>query len=166
MPITSNILKKYLNPVFIETGSGLGYGIQAAIDAGFKLIYSTDTSLQSYEHCYNRFFKILHKNLELIHSKSTVWMEMLLNDLNRECTFWLDAHNENDYPVLSELDEIAKNSIKTHTILIDDLRMFPTDKNGLTIEQIKAKILSINPDYEFSYENGHIENDILVAKIK
>ena len=32
MPITNDVLKKYLNPVFIETGSGMGDGIRAALD--------------------------------------------------------------------------------------------------------------------------------------
>ena len=34
--------KKYLNPVFIETGSLQGKGIQAAIDAGFQKVISIE----------------------------------------------------------------------------------------------------------------------------
>lgn len=164
MPITANILKKYLNPVFIETGSGLGDGIQSALDAGFRNIWSIESSKESFLHCCQRFE--FEDKVGLLHCDTVEGIYRLSERHNFRCTFWLDAHNEGDYPVLRELDEIAHCPIKTHTILIDDIRMFPEDKNGLTVDQIKAKILEINPNYEFSYENGHVENDILVAKIK
>lgn len=163
MPINANTLKKYLNPVFIETGSGLGDGIQAAIEAEFNEIWSVDSSYESFNHCANRFKWV--DMVFMIHNDSISGLKEILLSGAVQCTFWLDAHNENDYPVLAEIEQIAKHSIKTHTILIDDLRMFPEDKNGLTVDQIKAKILEINPKYEFSYEDGHVKNDILVAKV-
>ncbi len=32
------------------------------------------------------------------------------------------------------------------------------------MDELKAKLLEINPKYEFSYEDGHVKNDILVAQ--
>jgi hypothetical protein len=164
MPITANILKKYLNPVFIETGSGLGDGIQAALDAGFEEVWSIESSLESYMYCSDKFKGI--SNIGIMHYDSSTGLWWLLDEMdNYQCTLWLDAHNEGDYPVLAELSVICQAFIKTHTILIDDLRMFPEDKNGLTIDQIKEAVLKINPEYKFKYENGHVPNDILVCYI-
>ena len=131
---------------------------------GFDCICSIDTSMESIYNCEKRF----HKNyrVDLIHGNTIDELpKLLMYFLIVEITFWLDAHNENDYPVLAELEVIKQHSIKTHIILIDDLRMFHTDKNGLTLDQIKAKILEINPNYKFSFENGHVKDDILVAKV-
>jgi hypothetical protein len=163
MPTNTNTLKKYLNPIFMETGCGLGDGIQSALNAGFNKVCSLEASMETWLDCVQQF-------------KDNPKVEILLGD-TREClytaisrfmdniTFWLDAHNPNDYPVLAEIDQIGKHYIKTHTILIDDLRMFPEDKNGLTVDQIKEACLKINPDYKFKYEDGHVQNDILVCFI-
>jgi L-rhamnose mutarotase len=65
---------------------------------------------------------------------------------------------------MEELKQIKDHSIKNHTILIDDRRLFGTaDFLDISEDTIKAAILEINPNYQFSYENGFIENDILVA---
>jgi hypothetical protein len=60
-----------------------------------------------------------------------------------------------------------KSSCKNHTILIDDRRLLGTDEfMFITEDQIREKLLEINPDYEITYEDGYQANDIIVARIK
>jgi len=53
MPASTELFQKYPNPVFIETGSCHGTGIQQALDAGFTEIYSIELSSIFYEECLN-----------------------------------------------------------------------------------------------------------------
>lgn len=163
MSASSEVFKKYLNPVFIETGTQTGEGIEMALLAGFKLAYSLEANLELVRFCWDKFNQ--SGIVIIVHGDTRTDLLRLIQPIKETCTFWLDAHNENDYPVIEELDQIDQHPIKTHTILIDDLRMFHTDKNGLTEQKVKDRILQINPEYKFSYEDGYIKNDILVAKI-
>lgn len=164
MPGSKLLFRKYLNPVFIETGCAFGDGIQQARDAGFKLIYSIELHDEALDICRKRFQG--DRTITLIKGDSGIVLGPLLDTIAQPATFWLDGHDEDQYPVLKELEAIKKHWIKTHTIIIDDLRMFDVNKHGLSLEIIKKKILEINPDYEFVLENGHVPNDILVAIIR
>jgi hypothetical protein len=76
---------------------------------------------------------------------------------------------------MDELTAIKNHHIKNHTIMIDDVRLFAdgVDKQiPYKIEDIKNFIVSINPEYKFTYEEGFtdkergIYNDILVAYVE
>ena len=188
MPGSVELFKKYPNRMFIETGSAYGDGIQQALDAGFMNVISIETSQGFYDHCLERFkgdYKV-YVSAEMYagmcreigrkmgaHYQPAVRVVLVHGDSREELkhvkeipfqiTFWLDGHNEDDYPLIAELDAISEHFIKTHTILIDDLRMLDEKKHGLSVEILKAKLLEINPTYQFCFENGHIGNDILVA---
>jgi hypothetical protein len=164
MPGSKLLFSKYMNPVFIETGSAFGDGIQQAKDAGFKTIYSIELHEEAFSSCKKRFSK--DNNITIIRGDSSVALSPLLDKIVQPTTFWLDGHDEDQYPLLKELEAIKKHPIKTHTIIIDDLRMFDENKHGLSLKIIKDKIIEINPHYEFILENGHIPNDILVAIIR
>lgn len=164
MPGSTELFRKYINPLFIETGCGIGDGIQAALDAGFEQVISIELHDDPYNICYNRF--VDNERVRLIKGDSSYILWTLLPEINRRITFWLDGHDEDSYPVLEELEAIRDHRIKTHTILIDDLRMFDINKHHLSIDIIKNSILNINPLYEFALEDGHVPNDILTAIIK
>jgi hypothetical protein len=171
--------EKYMNPVFIETGSYGGDGIVAAMKAGFKRIFSIELSEHYYNICHERYS--MERNVFLYHGDSLDVLPRILKIINEPITFWLDAHFCGDVtgkgkvivPIMEELDIIAQHSIKTHTILIDDMRLV-RDKNsewyremGITfsIEDIENKLLTINPNYNISYISGFVKQDILVAKV-
>ena len=89
---------------------------------------------------------------------------------NKTITFWLDAHYsggqtsffEKKCPILDELNSIKEHIIKEHTILIDDMRLFGTEAHdNIQISEITDLILSINPNYKFTFEG-----DILVAEVQ
>jgi len=164
MPASVELFKKYPNRIFIETGSAYGDGIQQALDAGFENVYSVESSKDCYDHCVERFKDDLGIRVYLVYGDSREELKHVV-EIPFQITFWLDGHNEDDYPLLAELEAINAHPIKTHTILIDDLRMLDEKKHGLSIQILQNKILEINPDYKFRFENGHVVDDILVAYI-
>jgi hypothetical protein len=170
MPASKELFEKYLNPVWIETGSYHGDGIQQAIDAGFKSIYSIELGFELYQRCCARFRDI--PNVILIHGDSHLIMDDLLSTINKPMTFWLDGHfsggdtviGKYNSPLMQELDCIGRHFIKTHTIMIDDLRIWQKGSHGFDVPMLKEKLLLINPDYKLILEEGLIPDDILVAK--
>jgi len=167
----------FINPVFIETGSYAGDGIKAAMKAGFERIFSIELSDHYYNLCQQRYGK--ERNVYLFHGDSTNILPKLLCVLNGPITFWLDAHWCGDVtahidrmpvPLMEELIAIKEHPCKTHTILIDDMRLLRTHdaewkdlKYG--IKEIEDFIMSINPQYTITYGKGVTNDDILIAKV-
>ena len=162
--LSKETLLKYKTKNFIETGTNEGGGCLVAVDCGFEKIFSVE--IMEY------FFKISkerlkhYDNISLFFGKSDEQLRNILSNIKEQSTFWLDAHNPGDCPVIREIKAIAEHDIKNHIILIDDVRVFGTPAHeNITIDQIKVEILKINPDYQFSFDTGCIENDVLVAQI-
>jgi hypothetical protein len=172
MPATASLFKKYLKRVFVETGSYRGDGIQLALDAGFEQVYSIEIAMDLFIQCSFRFAGI--DNIHLFNGDSAVILPSLLNEIEEPVTFWLDGHYpECGYdvmsylsPLLYELEAIKNHKIKTHTILIDDLRLWNKADHGFNTNNLIQKLKEINPDYSFEFEDGHVAKDILVAWMK
>jgi len=182
MPVTSEIFKTHKNnvKVFIETGSYIGDGIQAAIEAGFESIYSIEFYENRLGRCRARFKNVAY--VQILQGNSGEILKTLLDKINEPILFWLDAHYdayipESDnlvpltetQPILQELEAIKNHSIKTHTILIDDRRVFIGDSpvwHNTVESQIVDKLKEINPAYDISFvDSSHFPKDIIVAKI-
>lgn len=100
---------------------------------------------------------------------------------SKKTMFFLDAHvdNENIHnykyrcPLMCELAAIKALSRKDNVICIDDVRIlkenYPWGEGSYGninfIEHIQLFIKTINPKYTFSYLNGHIENDVMIAYV-
>jgi hypothetical protein len=170
MPASKEIFAKYPNQIFIETGSWHGDGIQQALDAGFSEIYSIELSRDLYNLCVERFKD--NPKVHLMQGDSAYVLNNLIPIINQPATFWLDGHYSGgdtalgslNSPLIQELEAIKRSHIKNHTILIDDLRCWVLGQHGFNTEIIKQKCLEINSKYLFTFEDGFIENDILVAK--
>lgn len=190
MPTTSIVFKKYLSDVFVETGSYMGHGIDYALQAGFKNIYSIELSTKYFEFCidkYNTWEKVIKEPELVVYNKEGMFINLVRGDsglvlydviskIDKRITFWLDGHYSGGdtakgiavSPILYELSLIKKHSIQNHIIMIDDLR-------DLNVPPILDRIKEINPSYRFIYEDGVIQdgvkqdyilrNDILVAVI-
>ena len=94
-----------------------------------------------------------------------------LNLINDKILFFLDSHG-NDCPLMEELSAIQELERKDHTILIDDVRIIrgciwgDSRYDSRTFEDVlKNKLLEINPNYEFTYLKGYIDDDVLCARI-
>jgi hypothetical protein len=183
-----NIFIKYPNPVFVETGTFKGNSVKLALEAGFKKVYSIELSDKYFNYSFNRFKD--DKNVFIFQGDSSMILWDVIEQIREPITFWLDGHYSKDdtaigrfcVPLIQELEQIRKHYINTHTIMIDDMRcwvkpkknkqvcpnckLYPCGKYyGFYKGDIITKLLSINPIYQFSYEDGYIENDILIAKI-
>ena len=199
MPIVFD-LEKYLNPVFIETGTYMGSGVRKAIDAGFGEIYSIEIDPKRYESCKKMFKDYSH--VHIIHGDSSIELPKLIKNLpDKRITFWIDAHycGDGSYladkwsPIKEEIDAIKNHPIKNHTILIDDWRCMDNTHIDYTwqqqvrrnnyslhmVDQSRGKevgflgkekcfkiLKEINENYQFTFENGEVENDVLVCIIK
>ncbi|MEM7063916.1 MAG: hypothetical protein AAF572_12215 [Cyanobacteria bacterium P01_B01_bin.77] len=173
MPIQFE-LERYMNPVFVETGTYKGHGISAALAAGFSKVYSIEVSKDFYDNAVQKFkSEIAQGIVEIILGDSLSCLPKVISGIDSNITFWLDAHTtlgyqgEKSCPLYEELDAISTHPIKNHTILVDDLRLLSQDGWGASVSQSKImkKIQNINSNYSLTYENGKIENDVLAAFI-
>jgi hypothetical protein len=161
------------NKYFIETGSYYGQGIQLALNSGlFEEIYSIELAPHFYEHCKKLF--AYRRNVKLFLGNSGEVLPQILAQIDAPATFWLDGHYSSDNtakgitnnPILDELESIKNHPIKTHTLMIDDVRLFGTSEfDYIEIDEIKQKVLEINPAYKITFINGTVPNDILVAMV-
>ena len=175
MPVNKRILTKYPNPVFVETGTYLGAGVKAALSAGFKEVRSIEVLEKRYEEA-----KVKFKNRKTVHlylGDSVKILDQVISSVESRMTFWLDAHysgegsgtgdGETYCALLGELDAIKNHPIKDHTILIDDRRCMTEKKHfdSISEDDVRKKLLEINPNYRISYEDGFVADDIIVARI-
>lgn len=174
MPFVSELLK-YSNDYFIETGTYQGDTLDIIKNSNkFKYLYSIELSDVFYNNCINRF--INDNNIKIFKGNSRYDLFKIIFNINTNITFWLDGHwsgvpdvgcdKELLCPVLYELEQIRKHHINTHTIIIDDIRLMDGSHFEVTVEQIKQKILKINPNYKLVFYNDVCaHNDILVAYV-
>ncbi len=167
--------KAHLNPHFVETGTLYGDGIWQALRDGFPEIHSVEFDLGWVTQAREKFSE--HPNVYVWHKDSGKQLYEVIKNIDGQITFWLDAHNGwnnpidgKNTPLLAELDQIKLHKIKTHTIMIDDMHCCNTVLfDYLTIEQISAKVLEINPAYQISFEpggnGGEYPKNVLVATV-
>jgi hypothetical protein len=188
MPLTPELLRKYKNDYFVETGTYLGDGVRAALAAGFSQIASIEIAAELFR--INREAFRENKNVRLSLGNSEAILLKVIRRIKKPITFWLDAHYSggitgkgmSNSSVMKELEIIGRHPIKTHTILIDDIRhfgknyLFHDDLKALTeeerkvflfedieVEDLQKALMKINPDYQFRFEDGNTRADILAA---
>ena len=184
MPIKFDLSKYNNNRIFIETGTYMGQGVIQALNAGFKEVISIELDEKRFKRAEKIFEK--KKNVRIVHGNSGEELPKILKDINEPVTFFLDAHYCGEpisagvaiadkwCPMNEELEAILNSPIKTHTILIDDIRCIdlqhidkktqkPVGFPGK--ENLLKKLKEINPDYTISYLPGYIPNDVLLARV-
>jgi hypothetical protein len=100
----------------------------------------------------------------------------IVAQLTEPAVFWIDAHISGNYgdqiaekncPIYEELEAIDASTIRTHTLIVDDLACF--DKaahDNIPLRAVQEKILSINSKYQFEFVDSHLPSNIMVAYIK
>jgi hypothetical protein len=158
------VLKKYLSPVFVETGTNTGEGIQTALDVGFDRIYSIESDKKLLRQARKRFSG--NERVSILQGDSPRGLSVVGQRLSRSCTFYLDAHSIERNPLLEELEVLSRLPCRTHTLLIDDVRMFGSlDWHGLKKQTVLEAVWNINKRYRISYEDTrHAAMDLLVAQ--
>lgn len=170
--LKKEVLSKYLNPIFCETGTATGSGVKLALECGFKEIYSIE--IDPDRQIQNEFNFSSYSNVHLITGDSSEWLEKIVEKLvSEKVTFFLDGHWDGGVagvekcPLFNELSAIKKYYTKGSVIMLDDVRLWGQKGSnwgeGISEEKIKEILLQINPDFKFTYEDGWVKSDILVA---
>lgn len=166
-----NNFNMFPNPDFVETGTYVGRGVQAALESGvFNYITSIELSKKYYEYSSRLFVNV--PNVRILNGDTRLLLWPLIKNIHNNITFWLDGHwsgedtakGDEPFPLMDELNAIEKHPMKTHTILIDDVRLFE-EQFGLSKDIVEKKLLSINPKYKLTYLSGYVPDDVLVARI-
>ena len=176
--ISKELLTSFNKNIFIEAGTHKGGTVELALSCGFKKIYSCEPALARYEFCKDKFTKEIEQGIVYIEPKpSKDFFRDILPDIKEESVFWLDSHKDDnvsgleklpDCPIFDELKEIKKHEIKSHVILIDDIRIFRSGVGwgrAINLIDIEKELLSINKNYKISYRDGRVPNDILVCEL-
>jgi len=178
MPLTREVLQKYVSPVFFETGTSEGEAVSLALECGFKRAYSVECNMIKFGKCQKKFAD--YPQVSLFFGDSSQCVPDMLSRFSGPATFWLDSHFSyspidpkpiaDSCPVLSEIRAIAKHpDRRDHTIMVDDFRYFRrggipqwnmVDEAGImsALEQVFGEAFS------YTFEDGYEKDDILVAK--
>lgn len=146
---------KFDHNIFFETGTHHGDGVIKALKLRFNKVLSVEIDQTYFLECYDKFTEqIIDGKVHLFFGDSNVWMNYMLKLIKSPALFWLDGHPDgiSGNPLWEELECIKSHSIKNHTILIDDIPIYFDPK------QVENKLLEINPNYNFTYENAIDEN--------
>lgn len=143
------LFKKYKgnHKLFFETGTHKGDGVQNALNIGFEEVVSIEILPELYEGCVKRF-KDSNK-IHLFLGDSNERMEEMLELIKEPSLIFLDGHFDNGVPLWKELEILKNHSIKNHTIIVDDVPNYFGNGN-----KVKEKLLEINPNYNFTYEDS------------
>lgn len=163
MPLDANTLARFKNRVFVETGTGPGFGIKAALAVGFERIISIELDEEIYKRGVEKFAE--NPQVEIVHGDSSRVLGRIIKEVQEPITFWLDAHgksgdttpNLSRKPLLSELEAIAcHNYRESHTLLIDDYDLVTSPKWSphLTEESVRERLTAINPRFLLSRVDG------------
>lgn len=168
-------LHRFPNRIFVESGTYLGEGVEDALSSGFQKVLSFEVVESLVERARTKFADRGNDVVDIIQDTSAN-MFPYIESIHEPITFWLDGHWSNNEetgfkdvycPILLELDAIAKHSIKTHSILIDDVRLFGTwEFDHISVETVIKKLLEINPAYKIEFLDGYCPKDILCASIQ
>jgi len=139
----------------IETGTYNGVGVSCAIKAGFDKVISFEIVKEVQDKNIEKFKDYNNVTLITASSSSNKFKELVLS-LNESCVFWLDAHKmcpngiiPDDYPLIEELKAISKSKF-SHTVLMDDYRLFP--RYGVYIDDVKKYLTKEGIDYIITRE--------------
>jgi hypothetical protein len=179
MPFIPELLN-FLSDTFVETGTFQGETLNIIAQSNVSKIISLELSDVFVNSCRKRFEN--NPNIFIYKGNSKYDLYDKIKDIDSKITFWLDSHWSGTpdvgcdpvtiCPVLEELDQIKQHSIKTHTIMIDDIRLMNNSDNKyegfpVKIDQILTKLYEINPNYQIKYFDDYCaKNDVLVAYIQ
>jgi hypothetical protein len=120
-------------PIFIETGTAFGQTVHNMLPY-FDKIYSIELNIGFYQKAISNFVNC--NNVSIYFGDSSRILAKILKEIDENIIFFLDAHSsgydsirgKKDVPVLEELSSIVDNVKKESIIIIDDYRLFSTNK--------------------------------------
>jgi len=160
--VVIDYIKKHSADVFIETGTYKGKMVYAVMPY-VKEIYSIELDQGYRERAQNKFAG--YPNIHILNGQSGQVLPTILNNINKPCLFWLDAHYsggstakaEIETPIMQEMQCILNHpKAEEHIILIDDARCFTGENDYPTIGSLKQFIRNIHSDWFFEVKDDII----------
>lgn len=172
LPPNYNLLSKYPNTYYIETGCWTGDSMQIAIQAkAFSMFIGIESDPEKVRVTKDRFR--YNKAVSIIQGDSGTDLILVLNHIKVPATILLDAHDSliegeiehpNPFPLLQELKQISENPVKTHTIIIDDILHLTHPRiTGWGLEHIYSAIYNISSNYNIILIANPVKNNMLIA---
>lgn len=161
--VKQRVLKEYAEKydlkILVETGTKFGDMVYAMKDV-FDTIYSIELGQDLHEHAKRRFRK--ERNIILIQGDSAEQLENLVEELDQPVLFWLDGHYSGGVtamgsqvtPIFKELNYIFRDKNPGHVIIIDDARLFRSDPDYPSMDELyefinsKANYLQITEEHD------------------
>lgn len=171
-PLFSVLRRAYKIDTAVETGTFNG-ATSISLSFIFDQVHTIEIVDSTFSDAYSRL-----KNYSNIHchlGSSEKVLYLLLPALqDQRVLFYLDAHWENYWPLLDELEEISKTHKDNCIIVIDDFKVpgrsdIPYDAYGsheCSHEYVKAKLSKVFTSYTFHYiipENPQLSRAKFVA---
>ncbi len=176
--LNKKILAAYHNDVFIETGTGHGEGVKAALASGFVEIHSIEADKKRFDTARQMF--ATEPSVTIYFGSSEDILESVLRTIDCPVTFWLDAVTSytqssqgaisdtiSPAPIIQELSIIAAHPVRTHTILINNMEDYAKGLkmwHRLTDETVIETMTKEFPKHKFSYGKGGHGRLIYVLK--
>jgi len=161
------LFKDYKFNNFIETGTHTGT-TAFEMSKYFKRVDTIEIAKNLFDHCRSIKEQKQLTNVNLHLGDSSVLLEKILKNLKGESIFFLDGHyshgitgrGNKDVPLLEELKTINSNYNYSSIIIIDDARLFGTDKDEDWLDITESNILKcFNSDKivkSFYYEDRYV----------
>lgn len=130
------IIQQYGTLAFVETGTGLGFGVYHASQFPFQTIISIDIVPDELKRIAPEFGH--DKRIHLVLGKSIDGLREVLPQINVPICFWLDAHYPGSYqhkPYDNEQDERIRLPLEHELRLIKELR--PEGRDVILIDDLR-----------------------------
>lgn len=180
MPLTPDLMREWVRPVFIETGTDKGQAVALALAAGAEQVVSVELNEGLAARVRERYAH--DPRVTILCGDSGELLAKILAELDEPALVWLDAHAvlsdavpRGPAPVLQELAALAAAPRRDHAILIDDIRVFrdgapwrlydAQSMELVTVDELEAGVRAVNSSYQTAYLDAHEPKDILAAWI-
>jgi len=142
------LFKDYKFNNFIETGTHTGT-TAFEMSKYFKRVDTIEIAKNLFDHCKSIKEQKQLTNVNLHLGDSSILLEKIFKNLKGESIFFLDGHyshgitgrGNKDVPLLEELKTINSNYNYSSIIIIDDARLFGTDKDEDWLDITESNIL-------------------------
>lgn len=175
LPPGKDLLKQFPNSWYVETGSWEGASIDLAYQAGFRRVIGIELNRDKWQHCINRFAGHHRMFLKMFNEDSANYLSEAMKYITVPATIFLDAHSQlfedeeetaNPFPLMKELEQLARHPVRNHTIIIDDILILTHPHvTGWTLLDIKSAVWTINPAYKIELIANPVKNNLLIATV-
>ncbi len=150
----SRIIAKFKTPVFFETGTFRGDGIDYALQSPFEKIISIEIVPDLAEKAKKRFAG--NEKVKIIQGESSLVMQEELPELPDNCIFWLDAHFPGADAGMKEYNADIDESIRLPLVIESSVirRLRKGFKDVIIMDDLR--IYEDGP-----YQNGNVPVDAL-----